>query len=173
MCPEMGEISQGSIDASITTHAAIAAAHHTKTVDASELSAGTLLAARLSANQKLASLTFIIDGGGSAIAATEEKGHLEVPFACTITAWTILADQSGAIKIDVWRDTYANFPPADGDSLCNGHEPEIAASAQKAQDLDLSDWTSVALVAGDILAFYVDICTTITRVTLSLKVTKS
>lgn len=172
MGPEMGEIGQGSIDTSIATHAAIAAAHHTKTVDASELSTGILLAARLSANQKQGSLTFVIDGGGSAI-TTGQKGHLEIPFACTIDSWTIEADQSGAIKIDVWRDTYANFPPDNTDSLCNGHEPEIAASAQKAQDLDLSDWTSVALVAGDILAFNVDSCATITRVTLSLKVTKS
>lgn len=172
MPPEMGEISQGAIDTSITTHAAVATAHHVKTVDASQLSAGLLPAARLPANQKLASLTFIIDGGGSAI-ETGQKGHLRVPFACTLSAWTLEADQSGAIKIDVWRDTYGNFPPDNTDSLCNGHEPEIAASGQKAEDTDLSDWASQALVAGDILAFNVDSCATITRATLSLKVTKS
>jgi len=168
----MGAIAQANIDSAITTHAAIATSHHTKTVNAGQLSAGTLLSARLAANQKYAELIFIIDGGGSAIEAGN-KGHLEVPFACTITGWTLAADQSGAIKIDVWRDTYANFPPANGDSLCNSHEPEIAASGDNAQDLDLADWTSVALVAGDWLAFYVDSCATITRVTLSLRVTKT
>lgn len=148
--PAMGEVSQADIDASILTHKNDPDAHHTDQ----------------------AALEFIIDGAGSEI-TIGQKGHLEVPFACTITAWTIAADVSGAIKIDVWRDTYANFPPDNTDSLCGGHEPEIAASAQKAQDTDLGDWTSVALVAGDILAFNVDSCTTITRVTLSLTVTKS
>lgn len=124
-------------------------------------------------NPLIASITFIIDGGGSAITAPEEKGHLEIPFACTIQAWTLLADQAGAIKIDVWRKAYADFPPANADSLCGGHEPEIVATNQKAQDTDLGDWTSVALVAGDILAFNVDSCTTIERVTISLKVSKS
>lgn len=119
-----------------------------------------------------AELIFIIDGGGSAI-ETGNKGHLEIPFACTIESWTLIADQSGAIKIDIWRDTYTYFPPTNGDSLCNAHEPEIAASGDKAQDTDLSDWTSVSLVAGNILAFYVDTVSTITRVALCLKVAKA
>ena len=123
-------------------------------------------------HSNVAEISFTIDGGGSAI-TIGEKGHLEIPFACTIQAWTLIADQAGAIKIDVWRDTYASFPPTNTKSLCNSHEPEIAASGQKAQDTDLSDWTSVAIVAGDILAFNVDSCTTIERVTLSLKVAKS
>ena len=112
-------------------------------------------------------VNFIIDGGGAAITAGQ-KGHVEVP-AGTIMAWRILPDQSGSIKIDVWRDTYANFPPDNADSLCNGHEPELSA-ATKAQDTDLSDWTSVALTEGDILGYNVDSAATVTRVTLSLKV---
>ena len=43
----------GEIDTAITNHAAVAAAHHAKTVDASELSQGTLDNARLSANVTL------------------------------------------------------------------------------------------------------------------------
>jgi hypothetical protein len=118
-------------------------------------------------------LTFIIDGGGSAI-TTGQKGHLEIPFACTLTAWTLAADVAGAIVIDVWKDTYANFPPTDADAMPGaGKEPTIAATNQKAQDTDISDWTSVAVAAGNILAFNVDSCTTITRVTLSLKATKT
>jgi len=124
------------------------------------------------AGVKTATITFIIDGGGAVI-TTGEKGHLEIPFACTIEAWTLLADQDGAIKIDVWRDTYALYPPTNDDSLCGGHEPEIVATAKKAQDLDLSDWASEELVAGDVLAFNVDSIATIQRVTLSLKVTKT
>lgn len=126
----------------------------------------------LSSNQKIASITIVIDGGGLTI-TTGIKGYLEIPFACTISAWTLLADQSGAIKIDVWKDTYGNFPPDNSDSITNGHEPEITASGSKAQDTDLSDWTTVSVTAGDILGFNVDSVTSHQRVTLALKVSKT
>lgn len=122
--------------------------------------------------EQVSTLNFIIDGGGSAI-TTGQKGHIVVDFACTILAWTLLADQSGAIKIDVWKDTYANFAPTDADTICNSHEPEIAASGAKAQDTDLSDWGDVTVDAGDVLAFNVDSCATITRCTIALKVKRT
>lgn len=115
-------------------------------------------------------ITIIIDGGGSAI-TTGEKGHLEIPFACTINRATLLADQSGSIVIDIWKDSYANFPPDNADSITASAPPTLS-SAQKSQDSTLTDWTT-AITAGDILAFNVDSCATIERVTLSLKVTKS
>lgn len=116
------------------------------------------------------STTFIIDGGGVAI-TTGEKGHLEIPFACTISRVTTLADQSGSIVVDIWKDTYANFPPTDADSITASAPPTLS-SAQNAQDSTLTGWTT-AIAAGDILAFNVDSCTTCTRVTISLKVTKT
>jgi len=140
---------------------------------AAQVTSGSFDMARLPTAIKTLTITFIIDGGGSAI-TPGQKGHLEIPFACTLTAWTLVADQAGAIVIDVWKDTYANFPPTDADAMPGaGKEPTIAATNQKAQDTDISDWTTVAIAAGDILAFNVDSCTTITRVTLSLKATKT
>lgn len=120
----------------------------------------------------VSTLMFTIDGGGSAI-TTGVKGDMLIDFACTINAWTLLADTSGAIKIDIWRDTYASFPPTDADSLTNAHEPEIAASGTNAQDTSLGDWTSTAIVAGDILRFNVDSAATITRCLVALKVTRT
>jgi len=117
-----------------------------------------------------ASLTFVIDGGGSAI-TTGQKGHLEIPFACTIKQVTMLADQSGSIVVDIWKDTYANFPPTDADSITASAPPTIS-SAQKSQDSTLTGWTK-SISSGDILAFNVDSCSTITRVTISLKVERS
>lgn len=116
------------------------------------------------------SLTFIIDGGGSAI-TTGEKGHLEIPFACTINRVTMMADQSGSIVVDIWKDTYANFPPTNADSITASAPPTIS-TAQKSQDSTLTGWTT-AIAAGDILAFNVDSVTDIERVTISLKVTKT
>ena len=121
-------------------------------------------------HSNILTITFVIDGGGSAI-TTGQKGHLEIPFACTIQQVTMLAAQSGSIVVDIWKDTYANFPPTDADSITASAPPTIS-SAQKSQDSTLTGWTT-AIAAGDILAFNVDSCTTITRVTLSLKVGKS
>jgi len=116
------------------------------------------------------SLTFIIDGGGSVITAGV-KGDLEIPFACTINQVTMLADQSGSIVVDIWKDTYANFPPTDADTITAAAVPTIT-TATKSQDTTLTGWTT-AITAGNILRFNVDSCTTITRVTISLKVTRA
>lgn len=148
MSPQAGLYTKGDADAAIAVHAADVNAHHTE----------------------LGALEFIIDGGGSAI-ETGEQGHLEVPFACTIERVTLEADQSGSIKVDIWKDTYANFPPDNNDSICASAEPEIS-TAQKYEDETLTGWT-VALAKGDIIAVNVDSCTTITRCTVSLRVVKS
>jgi len=115
-------------------------------------------------------IAFIIDGGGSAI-TTGVKGDLEIPFACTINQATMLADQSGSIVVDIWKDTYANFPPTDADSITASAPPTISA-ATKSQDSTLTGWTT-AIAAGSTLRFNVDSAATITRLTLSLKVTRS
>jgi len=119
---------------------------------------------------EILTITFIIDGGGAVI-TTGQKGHLEIPFACSIIQATMLADQSGSIVVDIWKDSYANAPPDNADSITAAAPPTIT-TAQKSQDSTLTGWTK-AIAAGDILAFNVDSCTTITRVTISLKVKKS
>lgn len=162
--------SEAEADSKITTHKGDASAHHTKTTNASQLTAGELPTARIATNIKNASLTFIIDGGGLAI-TTGQKGHLEIPFACTIKQVTMLADQSGSIVVDIWKDTYANFPPTDADSITASAPPTIS-SAQKSQDSTLTGWTK-SISSGDILAFNVNSCATITRVTISLEVEKT
>lgn len=149
MCPQAGVIGGAAVDAKVAAHAAVKDAHHSN----------------------LSSLEFIIDGAGSAI-TTGEKGHLEIPFDCTIEQAELLADQDGAIKVDIWEKDYANFPPADGDTICGGNEPEITATGDKYLDATLTDWTT-ALSKGGILAFNVDSCDTITRVTVILRVAKS
>ena len=118
---------------------------------------------------EIATLTYIISGGGSAI-STGAKGFLEIPFACTIVGWTLLADVSGSIVIDVWNDTYANFPPVVADTIAGTEKPTLSA-VQKNQDLALTTWIT-AVAAGDILRFNVDSAATVTEVTLSIRVRK-
>lgn len=116
------------------------------------------------------SITFIIDGGGSAI-TTGVKGDLTIPFGCTITEWTLLADQSGSIVVDIWVDSYANYPPTVADTITGSAKPTISA-ATKGQSSTLTGWTTT-ITAGQTVRFNVDSITTCQRVTLSLKVTRT
>lgn len=126
-----------------------------------------ITAAKLATNLKTTTLPFIIDGGGATI-TTGIKGDLGVDFNCTIQSVTMLADQSGSIVVDIWKDTYANFPPVDADSITASVPPTIS-TASKSQDATLTGWTT-SLSAGDILRFNVDSVTSIQRVTIWLKV---
>jgi hypothetical protein len=116
---------------------------------------------------RISSLGLIIDGGITPI-AVGLKGYLEIPFACTILAVTLLADQVGSIVFDIWKDIYGSFPPTVADTITAAAKPTISA-ANKSQDTTLVGWNT-AIAAGDILAFNVDSVATIQKVTLSLKV---
>jgi hypothetical protein len=123
------------------------------------------------ANGSVATINFVIDGGGSVI-SSGSKGYLPIDFACTVDAWTIVGDQSGTITVDVKRSTYSGFPTT---SSIAGTEKPSLSSAQKNQDTTLSSWTT-SIAAGDILEFVVDASPTVasvTRVTVALKVTRA
>jgi hypothetical protein len=65
-------------------------------------------------NPQYLSITYVIDLSAS---PTGVKGDITVPFSCAITEWTLLADQTGSIGVDIWKDTYANYPPTSADTL--------------------------------------------------------
>lgn len=109
-------------------------------------------------------LNFVIDGGGSVI-TTGSKGYVVLDGDYTVTGWTILADQSGSIVVAINRATYTNFPTF---TNIDGTEPPTLSSAQKAEDLTLSSWTTT-LSARDVLEFNVSSASTITRVTVALR----
>ena len=71
--------------------------------------------------------------------------------------------------VDIWKDTYAAFPPTVGDSITAAAKPTITADDQSV-DTTLTGWTT-AITANDCLRFNVDSCATITRCTLILTVT--
>lgn len=114
-------------------------------------------------------LGIVIDGGGSAI-STGVKGYLPVPFNCTITGWTILADQTGSCVLDVWKDTYANHPPTIADVITASDKPTLSA-ATKSTSTTLTGWTKM-VTAGDVLAFSVTSASAVTRVTLTISVNR-
>lgn len=152
-----------------------------KRVSAIELSNGTLTAyqsvransgatAMEAFDPSYGTINFLIDGGGGVI-QTGVKGDVVVDFACTIVSATMLADQSGSIVVDVWKDSYANFPPTNSDSITSS-TPLTISSDTDVQDLSLTSWTT-SITAGQVLRFNVDSCSTITRCTVSLKYRRS
>lgn len=133
-------------------------------------SSGGAWAAISTISQNVAAILLIVDGGGSAI-TTGVKADLEIPFNCTIQRATLLADTTGSIVVDIWKDIYANYPPTVADTITASALPTISSS-NKYQDSTLTGWTTT-INAGDTLRFNVQSASTITRICLSLKVLKT
>ena len=108
-----------------------------------------------------------IDGGGSAI-TTGNKGYLTIPYGGTITGWRIISDQSGSCVVDVWKT--ANAIPTSSNTITGTEKPTLS-SQQLNTDTTLTTWTS-SVSPGDIFAFNVDSASTVTRVNVSIYVTK-
>ena len=109
-----------------------------------------------------------VDGGGSP-PTTGSKGFLNVPFNCTITGWSLVADQAGSCQMTVKHCTNAAFPSTT--SIVASAPPALSAQ-QKAVSSTLTGWTT-SLGAGDWLEFHLDSVSTVTRLTLQLLITRN
>lgn len=130
---------------------------------------GVIIIEQLVNNDFDASVVFVIDGGGYTL-LTGNHGCLQVPFAGTITSATILADQTGDAVVDIWKDTYDNYPPTDADSI-TGSAPLTITDGVKAT-ATLTTWNTT-LAAGSVLSYNLDSVTAIQRLTVTLKIRKS
>lgn len=117
-----------------------------------------------------ATINIVIDGGG-VVLTTGIKVDLIVDFACTILSATLLADVSGSIVLDIWKDTYSNYPPTVADTITAAAKPTLSG-AIKSQDTTLTGWTTT-IVAGNTIRVNVDSVATVTRVLLALKVRRT
>lgn len=99
------------------------------------------------------------------------KFDLEMPFAGTISAVRLLADQPGNIVIDLWKDSYTNYPPVVGDSICAAAKPTLV-SADKYEDVTLTGWTTDFDV-GDVIRANIESVSTLTRVTVALRLNRA
>ncbi len=111
-----------------------------------------------------------VDGSGSQI-TPGIKGDQPISFNGSIVQSEVLADQVGSIVFDIWKNTFANFPPVIGNSIVAAAPPTLAA-ANKSLDTTLAGWNKT-INAGDILRFSVNAgVAAVTRAALSLKVIK-
>lgn len=160
-------------------------------LDAAAIASGTLATARLGGgtassstylrgDQTWDSPSAALAGGivfsvgsteASASPATGARDYVYIPFACTITGWTMLADQAGDAVVDVWKDTYANALPTNADSIAGSEKPTLS-SAAKNQDTSLSTWTT-SVSAGDVLGFEVESASDVLKLTVVLHISRT
>jgi hypothetical protein len=111
------------------------------------------------------------DGAGSVLTTGAKKIYKTIPYDGTITAARLFADQSGDVVVDVWVDSYANFPPTVADTITAAAKPTLS-TAQKSEDTTLSGWT-VAVTKGQVVEFNIDSVATITKLTIELDIDKT
>lgn len=110
-----------------------------------------------------------LNGAGGQI-STGVKGYITIPYDATITGWQLVGTPSGNLIVDVWKDTFANFPPTSGDTITGSEIPTLSGSTTN-EDLSLSTWTT-SITSGDIFAFNVVSASTINQATLTIFITK-
>src|SRR5215831_7375630 len=119
----------------------------------------------LTNNQRIRALPFTVYQNGSVL-TTGIKGDLYIPFTGVIVGVTLLADQSGSVVLDIWKDTYANYPPTVADTITAAAKPTLS-SAVKYQDTVLTGWNTT-VNAGDSFRFNFDSVATITRLQIGI-----
>jgi len=93
-----------------------------------------------------------------------------IPYDCVIQEIILLGDTTGSVSIDIWKDTYANYPPTIDDTILPETHPAISEDI-KYKDNTLEGWNTT-ISAGDILTFYIESVADITKLTIYLKLEK-
>jgi len=108
------------------------------------------------------------DGQGSAPTAGT-KCYVICPFAGTITGWRIVGDVTGSAVVDVWKVAYGSNLPTVSNTIAASAKPTLSSAKINKNDT-LTGWTT-SVAADDIFGFNVDSASTLTRITVELKVT--
>lgn len=104
-----------------------------------------------------------VDGGGLAL-TTGHKAYLRILRAGTIIGWTIVADRVGSIAFDIFKSSFAGYPPVA--SIVAAAPPTLVAT-DHGESSTLTGWT-MAVSAGDVIGVSITSVATIQNVTLQL-----
>jgi Repeat of unknown function (DUF5907) len=126
-----------------------------------DLPIGNLAARRCSAS-------FQFDNNGAEI-ADNTKARWRVPngVTATLVRWTILADVSGSITLDIYKAALGSYPPTSG-VTGTGTKPNLS-STDHGDSTTFTNYTTTTFSGGDTVIINVDSCTTITACDLELE----
>ena len=125
------------------------------------------VAATLAPNLKKGSFGVTVDGVSSVI-QVGQTGFVTMPYAGTITGWSITTNAVGSIQFDVWKAT--GSIPISANSIIASAPPTLT-TAQFITSTTLTGWTTT-FAAGDVFGFYVNSVSTIKNATLTLRCNK-
>ncbi len=131
---------------------------------------GSATTAQLPVNQTLREISFSLDGQGSAIAAISGSNTwylANVPYAGTITSWSLVADKSGSIDIDVWKANAA--VPTISNTITASAQCSLA-STQSMFAGPITGWSS-AVSKGDCIGFNLISASSVTKANLTINIT--
>lgn len=121
------------------------------------------------ASARTRTITVTIDGGGSELTTGLKLLLPKIPFAGTIVGYSLAADQTGSIVLDIWKSNGA--VPTNSNTITASAKPTLS-SAQIGDSTTLTGWTT-SISVGDVFGFEIESITTITRIVLVLEVTTS
>ena len=94
---------------------------------------------------------------------------MKVPFAATLAAWSILVD-AGTCTIKVWKVASGAAIPAAGDSISTAGVSISSGTAVRSTTL--TDFTTTAFAAGDIVGIHLQAATGATQAVFELEFTQ-
>lgn len=114
-----------------------------------------------------------LTGANGAAIRTGRKAHQVVPFDGQIIGYRIIGNAVGSIVFDIYRTSFASFPPVAGNTIAPlaSAKPRLNG-LQASQDFTLHGWLPT-LVKDDVLSYRVLSCTGISNVTLSLLIARN
>ena len=125
------------------------------------------VASTLKTNLRTGSCGVTFDGQGGTI-SNGKTAYVQVPYAGTITGWTLVANVAGNCTVTVFKNTYINYPPTSPANNIFGTQPALLG-VNKLNATGLS----VAVTAGDYIGFTISGVLTVSWVNLTLTITKT
>ncbi len=80
-----------------------------------------------------------------------DKRRASIPFSGTILSVKVVADLSGSVAFDVFKDDFATYTGSAGMTDIVGAGDAVDLSTAVKNDVDVSGWTDVAVAADDII----------------------
>jgi hypothetical protein len=111
------------------------------------------------------SVTFFVDGAGTALTAGI-KNPIKIPYGGTLLGWTMMCKPSGSVTADVLRAANGAGLPVTS-IVGGGTKPAVATNVENAS-ASFAGWTSTVLTANDNLAINLTAAATATYCQLTL-----